>query len=146
MAILDVAAAKITAIFPAGFKNHALAQNPLDPSDKDGGANIKSWPVFGKFQADEIKAFSDRGVDYIVAANEGDERDWPGAVASSTACAVAIIDFMFLVWASSFFLLTGALITLWRQTRVMSLTGQVRSPTECSPEGHRRQARPSCLP
>jgi hypothetical protein len=79
MAILDVAAAKITAIFPAGFKNHALARNPLDPSDRDGGANIKSWPVFGKYQADEIKAFSDRGVDYIVAANEGDERDWPGA-------------------------------------------------------------------
>jgi hypothetical protein len=82
MAILDVAAAKITAIFPAGFKNHALAQNPLDPSDRDGGANIKSWPVFGKYQADEIKAFSDRGVDYIVAANEGDERDWPGATAT----------------------------------------------------------------
>lgn len=78
MAILDVASAKITGLFPVGFKNHSLALNPLDPSDKDGGANIANWPVLGMFQADEIKAFSSKGADYIVAANEGDERDWDG--------------------------------------------------------------------
>eukprot|EP00883_Tetradesmus_obliquus_P007510 jgi/Sobl393_1/18142/SZX59566.1 len=78
MAILDVASAKITGLFPVGFKNHSLALNPLDPSDKDGGANIANWPVLGMFQADEIKAFSSKGADYIVAANEGDESDWDG--------------------------------------------------------------------
>ena len=78
MAILDVASAKITGLFPVGFKNHSLALNPLDPSDKDGGANIANWPVLGMFQADEIKGFSSKGADYIVAANEGDEREWDG--------------------------------------------------------------------
>ena len=84
MAIVDVERAAITGIYPLGFKNHSLAANALDPSDRDGPSNagsikIGTWPVFGMYQPDEIKSFrSKQGRDYIVTANEGDARAWDG--------------------------------------------------------------------
>lgn len=57
MAVLDVASATITSIHGLGLKDHSKEWNALDPSDKDGGANIATWPVWGMYQPDEIKSF-----------------------------------------------------------------------------------------
>jgi hypothetical protein len=50
----------------------------LDASDRDDAVNIRSWPVFGMYEPDAIASFQARGRNYLITANEGDARDWPG--------------------------------------------------------------------
>jgi hypothetical protein len=79
MAIVDIASAKVTAIKPFGYKDHSLAGNGLDASDKDSAVNIKTWPVLGMYLPDAIASYSVAGQTYLITANEGDARaDWPG--------------------------------------------------------------------
>ena len=51
----------------------------LDASDRDIAINIRNWPVFGMYEPDAIAAYSVRGQTYLVTANEGDAREWPGS-------------------------------------------------------------------
>jgi DNA-binding beta-propeller fold protein YncE len=88
IAIVDIATAKVSALKPLGLKNHNVAGFGLDASDEDGGLNTNSGtpaikiapqPLKGMYLPDGIAAFSVRGVDYLITANEGDARaDWPG--------------------------------------------------------------------
>ena len=50
----------------------------LDASDRDSAINISSWPVFGMYEPDAIASFKAGTQDYLITANEGDARDWPG--------------------------------------------------------------------
>ena len=75
MAVLDIASATITDIFPLGYKDYAQ-ENRLDPSDRDGGINIANWPVSGMYQPDAIAAFQAAGETFIISTNEGDARDY----------------------------------------------------------------------
>lgn len=85
VAILDLATATISSIKPLGYKNHSLAGQGLDASDRDvngtsaggGKINIANWPVFGMFQPDGIASFSAGGTSYYITANEGDSRVRP---------------------------------------------------------------------
>jgi hypothetical protein len=54
-------------------KNHGF-----DASDKDNVVNIRNWNVFGMYQPDAIANFELRGHRFLVTANEGDARDYPG--------------------------------------------------------------------
>ncbi len=81
LAIVDVATAKVTSIKPLGYKDHSLAGNGLDASDKDNAVNIRTWPVplLGMYLPDAIASYSVAGQTYLITANEGDARaDWPG--------------------------------------------------------------------
>lgn len=86
VAILDVPTATVRDILPLGRKDHSLAGNALDPSDRDsptGTAAIKigNWPVAGMYQPDAIAHFRIGKQGYLVTANEGDSRssdDFPG--------------------------------------------------------------------
>ena len=79
LAIVDIATAKVTAIKPLGYKDHSLAGNGLDASDRDSAINIKTWPVLGMYLPDAIASYSVAGQTYLITANEGDARaDWPG--------------------------------------------------------------------
>jgi hypothetical protein len=84
MATIDIKSGKVTRLVPLGYKDHSLADNgfgssnALDTSDQDGGNNILNWPVKGMYQPDAIAAYSYRGEDYIVMANEGDVRSYLG--------------------------------------------------------------------
>lgn len=78
IAVLDVDRRRFTDIRPLGFKDHSLAANALDASDRDGGIVITTWPLFGMFQPDAIASYKVNGRDYLVTANEGDSRDWAG--------------------------------------------------------------------
>jgi hypothetical protein len=83
VAILDIAGGFFTRIAGLGFKDHMLPGNALDPTDRDGPGgtgliNIVSKPVFGMYQPDAIAAFQTLGRTYLMTANEGDARDWPG--------------------------------------------------------------------
>ena len=78
MAIVDIATAKVTAIKAFGYKDHSLAGNGLDASDKDSAVNIKTWPVLGMYLPDAIASYSVAGQTYLITANEGDARDYTG--------------------------------------------------------------------
>ena len=75
IAVLDIATATITDIFPLGYKNYAKGGG-LDPSDRDEGINIANWPVSGMYQPDAIAAFQSGGETFIISVNEGDARDY----------------------------------------------------------------------
>ncbi len=76
LAIVDLATATVTDIVPLGFKDHSIAGNGLDASDKDDAINITTWPVSGMFMPDAIDSYQHGGRTYIVTANEGDARDY----------------------------------------------------------------------
>ncbi|WOF72922.1 choice-of-anchor I family protein [Parvibaculaceae bacterium PLY_AMNH_Bact1] len=76
IAVVDVAKAEITNLLGLGYKDHS--QVPLDASNKDGGANIKTWPVMGMYQPDSIVSFEVAGQTYLMTANEGDAKDYDG--------------------------------------------------------------------
>lgn len=83
IAELDIASATVTRILPLGFKDHSLAGNGLDASDRDGpgntaAINIVPWPVLGMYQPDAIAGFTFKGTFYLATANEGDARDYTG--------------------------------------------------------------------
>jgi hypothetical protein len=55
----------------------------LDPSDRDGPNNggavrIANWPVFGMYLPDTIAFVRVNGTGYLLTANEGDSREFPG--------------------------------------------------------------------
>ncbi len=81
--MVDIGAAKVTAILPLGLKDHSQSGAGLDASRNDGspppadpsGINIKAWPVYGAYQPDGIAVYRSRGRDFLVTANEGDPRN-----------------------------------------------------------------------
>ena len=78
LAVVDVRSATVTDILPLGTKDHAVPGNELDPSDRDGGIAIGSWPVHGLYLPDAVDTYTSRGQTYVVTANEGDARDYDG--------------------------------------------------------------------
>ncbi|KAI8473100.1 MAG: hypothetical protein J3K34DRAFT_412218 [Monoraphidium minutum] len=79
VALLDIVSATITAVLPLGLKDHALAANSLDTSDRDFTQNLRSISgLKGMYMPDELGSFAHEGVHYVVSANEGDARDFPG--------------------------------------------------------------------
>ena len=75
---VDVATGTVEDIWGYGFKDHLLAGNGLDASNKDDVINIANWPVKGVYMPDAIHSYEVAGQTYIVLANEGDSRDYSG--------------------------------------------------------------------
>jgi DNA-binding beta-propeller fold protein YncE len=78
LAIVDIPTATVRKIVPMGEKNHSLPRNGFDGSSADNAINIQPWPVFGIYQPDAVAAYKVAGKEYLVLANEGDSRTWPG--------------------------------------------------------------------
>jgi len=78
IAILDIETGLFTQLVGLGFKDHGQARNAFDPSDRDSDIRILNWPAFGMYQPDAIDSYRVGGVTYLVMANEGDARDYPG--------------------------------------------------------------------
>lgn len=78
LAKVDLTTATVTAIQGLGFKDHSLSRNSLDVSNKDG-VLLQTVPgLRGMYQPDTIASFTWQGANFVVTANEGDARDWPG--------------------------------------------------------------------
>lgn len=75
-ALLDVYRAKILHVQALGFKDHSIAGNGLDSSDRDDAINITERPVYGMYMPDAITTFRIHGKTYIASANEGDAREY----------------------------------------------------------------------
>lgn len=87
IAVLDLTDNSIDRIFGLGFKNHSIPGNELDAGDRDGGMNIRTWPVMGIYMPDAIASYTFNGTTYLVTANEGDSReDWLVPINNQAAC------------------------------------------------------------
>jgi DNA-binding beta-propeller fold protein YncE len=62
----------------------------LDASDRDNGINIRNWPTYGMYLPDAIAAYQANGKTYLVTANEGDARDWPGFAEEARVSALTL--------------------------------------------------------
>lgn len=77
IAVVDLASGAVSDILPLGFKDHGLEVNALDPSDKDGGYTLRTFPgLKGMYMPDGIQSYTVDGETYLVTANEGDAREW----------------------------------------------------------------------
>ncbi|MEQ1516221.1 MAG: choice-of-anchor I family protein, partial [Usitatibacteraceae bacterium] len=83
IAVVDIAAARVTSIKPLGTKNHNVVGAGLDASDEDGGVNtntgtaavkIATYPVKGMYLPDGVALFTVNDTPYLITANEGDAR------------------------------------------------------------------------
>ena len=75
---IDIETATVTKLIGLGFKDHNIAGNGLDASDKDGTIAIRNWPVKGMYQPDSIASYYVNGNTWLVTANEGASRDSDG--------------------------------------------------------------------
>lgn len=88
IATIDLASARVTDIRPLGYADHGAADHALDPSDKDGRFEQRTFPgLHGVYMPDAISSYTAAGESYLVTANEGDAREWgsyaePSRVAS----------------------------------------------------------------
>jgi DNA-binding beta-propeller fold protein YncE len=78
LAILDLKQKKVTKLVALGFKDHSVAGQGLDGGRDDGGNKILTWPVRGMYQPDTIATLHRGNRTYLVTANEGDVREYPG--------------------------------------------------------------------
>ncbi|MCA4898825.1 MAG: choice-of-anchor I family protein [Bacteroidota bacterium] len=80
MVAVDVVNKQITSIFPLGLKDHSIAGNAFDASDRVSNNQIipVNWPVKGMYQPDGIAYFEIAGTPYVIGATEGDSRNWTG--------------------------------------------------------------------
>lgn len=95
IAILDLEALEVDKIVDLGFKDHSQAGNGLDASDRDNAVNISTWPqgrVYGMYQPDGLAAFRIGGKDYVLSANEGDAREYPGLAEEARVRSVTTND------------------------------------------------------
>lgn len=75
LAIVDIATAEVTELKALGYKDHSLPENALD-AVVDGEVDITTQPLYGMYQPDAIETYSVDGETYLVAADEGDAREY----------------------------------------------------------------------
>ncbi len=86
LAEIDLPGGRVLSVTPLGTKNFRHVSDSLiqqrttglDASDLDGGTKVRCWPVFGLYQPDGIATFEHAGSTFLITANEGDPRDYPG--------------------------------------------------------------------
>ncbi|SFV22377.1 choice-of-anchor I family protein [Micrococcus terreus] len=75
VAVVDLASATLTDLWALQLTDWST-EGALDASDRDGGINLKNWPVMGVPMPDGMDSYRYRGQDLVVTANEGDGREW----------------------------------------------------------------------
>ncbi|MGQ9804879.1 MAG: choice-of-anchor I family protein [Chlorobiales bacterium] len=79
LVLIRISTASVIAIKDLGYKSFNVAGNGIDASDQNGGTiDIRTWPVRGLYQPDGIAAFEQGGQKFVITANEGDAREYPG--------------------------------------------------------------------
>ena len=77
VAVVDLATADVSDIWPLGFKDHGAEGYGLDASDRDDAIDIATHPgLKGVYMPDGIQSYTAGGQTYLVTANEGDAREW----------------------------------------------------------------------
>jgi hypothetical protein len=74
----------ITNVWALGTKDVSLPGNGFDISDNNNEILIANWPVKSYYMPDGAATYSVGGVNYIVTANEGDEKEYTGFIERTT--------------------------------------------------------------
>ena len=77
---------------PLGTKNHNNLNKGFDVSNLTKGVNIANFPVKGLYLPDAIASYSVGGINYLVTANEGDSRDYPGFFTEEKRVSALLLD------------------------------------------------------
>lgn len=78
IAEVDLSTKTITGLWGLGKKDMSLPGNGFDASDNNNEILIANWPVKAYYIPDAIQSYKVGSTNYIVTANEGDEKDLPG--------------------------------------------------------------------
>ncbi|MFP3834665.1 choice-of-anchor I family protein [Chryseobacterium sp. SIMBA_028] len=78
IAEVDLMTKTIAGIWGLGKKDMSLPGNGFDASDNNGEVLIANWPVKAYYIPDAIQNYKVGNTNYIVTANEGDEKDLSG--------------------------------------------------------------------
>jgi hypothetical protein len=100
IATVDLVTKQITAVDALGDKDWSALGLKFDASDRDGGINMQTWPVVGRYMPDTLVVFSVGGVDYIATANEGDVVEYGVDTENEFACELRGGDMVDLLDAS----------------------------------------------
>ncbi|KAJ3113163.1 hypothetical protein HDU96_003724 [Phlyctochytrium bullatum] len=81
LAVVDIASATVTKIYPLGYKDHSVV--PLDANDRDAKINIRTFKgVYSMYMPDTVAYYESKvGCGkvkgrYVLTANEGDARGY----------------------------------------------------------------------
>lgn len=78
IAEINLATKTITGIWGLGKKDMSIPGNGFDASDNNGEVLIANWPVKAYYTPDAVQNYKVGNTNYIVTANEGDEKDLSG--------------------------------------------------------------------
>ncbi|WP_297332461.1 choice-of-anchor I family protein [Flavobacterium sp.] len=78
IAEIDLTNISIADVWALGTKDMSLPGNGFDISDNNGEILIANWPINAYYIPDAVASYSVNGVNYIVTANEGDEKEYDG--------------------------------------------------------------------
>lgn len=66
----------ITSLWALGTKDMSIPGNGFDASDNNGEILIANWPVESYYIPDAVAGFKANGTNYLITANEGDEKEY----------------------------------------------------------------------
>jgi len=84
IAVVDIVSKTITAIHGLGLKDFNATENKMDGTDEENLERgqpqivLKNYPIYGLYQPDAIAVYEVNGITYLLTANEGDARTYPG--------------------------------------------------------------------
>jgi hypothetical protein len=90
IAVIDFTTKKATNIWALGTKEFKTLGNGFDASDKSGSVLISNWNVKAFTTPDQIATYSVNNKNYLVTANEGDEKEYTPLNERTTVNAVIL--------------------------------------------------------
>lgn len=78
IAEINLQTGTITDVWALGTKDMKASGNGFDASDNNNEVLIANWPVKAFYIPDAVSHFSIGGTNYLVTANEGDEKEYGG--------------------------------------------------------------------
>jgi Bacterial Ig-like domain/Secretion system C-terminal sorting domain len=91
IAEINLATTSITDIWALGTKNVNTPGNGMDISDNNNQVLIANWPIQAFYMPDAVANYTVAGTNYIVTANEGDEKEYTGFVERTTVGAATYL-------------------------------------------------------
>jgi hypothetical protein len=91
MAEINLQTLTVTEVWALGTKDYSFMGNGADVSNNNNEILIANWPVKGFYQPDAITTYQVAGVNYIITANEGDEKEYAGLNERTTVGAATYV-------------------------------------------------------
>lgn len=76
IAEINLSNKSITSVWALGTKDMSIPGNGFDASDNNGEILIANWPVESYYIPDAIASFNTNNQNFIITANEGDEKEY----------------------------------------------------------------------